>query len=48
MRKNEIIKKLDDQIKNVEKWKEFDKAYKLGVICGLELAKNIIKEFKRR
>jgi hypothetical protein len=48
MRKNEIIKKLDEKIKKVETWTEFNEAYKLGLIGGLELAKNVVKEFKRR
>ena len=47
MRKNEIIKRLDEQIKDVEKWTEFDKTYKLGLIGGLELAKHVVNEFKR-
>lgn len=48
MRKNEIIKKLDETIKDVEKWTEFNDTYKLGLIGGLEMAQSIIKEFKRR
>ena len=47
MRKNEIIKKLDEQIKSVDKWTEFDNTYKLGLIGGLELAKRVVNEFKR-
>ena len=48
MRKNEIIKKLDEAIKDVEKWTEFNDAYKLGLIGGLEMAKDVVREFKRR
>lgn len=48
MRKNEIIKKLDEEIKKVESWTEFNEIYKLGLIGGLEMAKDVIKEFKRR
>lgn len=48
MRKNEIIKKLDEEIKKVETWTEFNEAYNLGLIGGLELAKSVVKEFKRR
>ena len=48
MRKNEIIKKLDEAIKNVKKWTEFNDNYKLGLIGGLEMAQSIIKEFRRR
>lgn len=48
MRKNEIIKKLDEQIKKVETWTEFNEVYKLGLIGGLEMAKTIVEEFRRR
>ena len=47
MRKNEILKKLDEQIKKVETWNEFSISYKLGLIGGLELAKTVIREFRR-
>ena len=47
MRKNEIIKKLNEQIKKVEIWDEFSISYKLGLIGGLELAKTVIREFRR-
>lgn len=47
MRKNEIIKKIEQQIKDVESWTEFNKEYKLGIIGGLELAISVVKEFRR-
>ena len=47
MRKSEVIKKLNEPIKKVEIWDEFSISYKLGLIGGLELAKTVIREFRR-
>lgn len=48
MRKNEVIRELDNKIKFVKKQEGYTDAYKVGIVRGLEIAKESIKNFKRR
>lgn len=48
MRKNEIIKELDNKIEFIRKQEGYTEAYQVGIIRGLEIAKESIKGFKRR
>lgn len=48
MRKNEIIKELEKKIESVNKWEEFTDLYKSGIIQGLLLAIEVVKNYQRR
>lgn len=46
MKKNEILKEIDKKIKFIENQQTLE-SYQIGMIYGLKLAKETVKEFKR-
>lgn len=48
LRKNEVLREIDKTIKVIENREGYSDVYKVGIIKGLELAKEDIKNFKRR
>ncbi|MBY6789225.1 hypothetical protein HYH43_07205 [Clostridium botulinum] len=47
MKKNEILKEIDNKIKFIKNQKGTLESYQIGMIYGLKLAKETVKEFKR-
>lgn len=48
MKKNEIIRELDNKIEFIRKQEGYSESYQVGIIQGLEIAKKSIMEFKKR
>lgn len=46
MKKNEILKEIDKKIQFIEKQQGTLESYQIGMIYGLKLAKETVKEFK--